>query len=335
MAIPERVSAISVADIVMYNETLEISWTAVDGAESYRLDASGDNGNSFKKVYNGTDTKYEFDVLKSNYSRIIFRVYAENADGVSDFAESKEITVIDWKIEDTDNGTMYLQPFGLVIDSASSKVDDVPAVRETAETIAGLDGEIPIDMKYSPRLFDLVTFMKGEFSSVKEREDFIKETSRHINRSVREVRYLLYHGYLFGVKRTASAPQRFPNRINLDISLKAYDVFGYSPAQNVLYGDGICVNDGDEVCYPTFILKDEQNNPTITVNGTNYQIAIDALDGDTIYIDCEKEIVIREREGVRTYVSGAYYLDFPAFNVGENTVSGCYAVKWRNKTFAI
>ena len=336
MAIPERTAHISVADIIMYDETaLEVSWAAVESAESYRLEISGDNGNSFTEIYSGADTHYNYDVSKCDFSRIIFRVYAVNAEGVSPFLESKEVTVLDWIIEDLENGTMLLQPFGLIIDSKASKIDDVPAVRETTEEIAGLDGEIPVDMKYSPRLFDLVTFMKDEFGSVKEREDFIKMTSRHINRSVRKLRYLMYHGYIFGVKRINSAIQRNPSWCNLDIALKAYDVLGYSLVQNVLYGNGTCVNDGDEDCYPVLILKDEQNNPTITVNGTKYHIAIDCLDGDTVYIDCEKEIVIREREGVRTFVSGAYYLDFPVFHTGENTVSGCYAVKWRNRVFAV
>lgn len=335
MAVPNRIESISAADTVMYDETaLIISWAAAEDVTSYRLEVSGDGG-SFAEIYSGAETSFAYDVSKTDFGKLVFRIYGVNADGSSPFLESKEITVIDWVIEDKSNETMILQPFGLIIDSKSSRIDDVPAVRETSETVAGLDGEIPVDMKYSPRLFDLVTFMGGGFSSVKEREDFIKLISRHINRSVRKLRYLMYHGYIFGVKRTASTPHRFPGWCNLDVSFKAYDIFGYSPAESVIYGDGICVNEGDEECYPVIILKGDLNNPDIFVNGVKYHIAIDTLEGDTVYIDCEKETVIRERGGVKTYVAGAFYLDFPVFKVGENTVSGCYAVKWRNRSFAI
>lgn len=335
MAIPERVSQINIPkSVVMYDCTdFTVSWAASAEASSYRLELSGDSGD-FVKIYEGTATSFAYDISKTIYSKLIFRVYAVNDDGDSPFMDSGEVTVIDWLILDN-NGTLILQPTRLIIDSESSKINDVPSVRETSETITGLHGEIPVDMKYSPRLFDLVTFMNGTFSSLAEREDYIKEISAHIDRSVRSLRYLMYHGYIFGVKRISSTFQRKPDHCNLDISLKAYDVFGYSPVQNVLYGDGICVNSGSEEIYPMLILRGEQNNPVITVNSIDYQIAVDMLEGDILYIDCEKESVIRERDGVRTYVAGAFYMDYPVFAVGENTVSGCYAVKWRDKVFAV
>lgn len=332
---PSKITGITVPDTVMYNEkACTISWNGSSDCTSYRLEASGDGG-EFSVVYSGTETSFICDISATDCSRIRFRVYGVNAEGDSPMLESKEITVIDWEIQDTDNGTMYLQPFGFIIDSKSSKIDDVPAVRETSETIAGLDGEIPVDIKYSPRLLDLVTFMGNEFDSVAEREAFIKKCSVHINRSVRKLRYLRYRGLIFGVKRISSSFSRYPKRCNFDVSLKAYDIFGYSPAENVLYGDGICVNSGDTECYPVIILEGEMNNPKITVNDVEYQIAIDTLAGDRVYIDCDKETIIRERNGVRTYVAGAFYLDFPEFPVGNNTVSGCSEVRWRDKSFAI
>lgn len=332
---PNIIESVTIPDTVMYNETsCRISWTAASDCTSYRLEASGDGGD-FSAVYSGTATSFDYDVSAVDFSKIIFRVYGVNADEDSPFLESKTVTVIDYEIEDKSNGDMILQPFGLIIDSKSSRIDDVPAVRETSETIAGLDGEIPVDMKYSPRLFDLVTFMKGSFGSVAEREDYIRKWSGHINRSVRKLRYLLYHGKIFGVKRISSTWTRQPSWCNLDISLKAYDILGYSPAESILYGGGVCMNNGDTECYPIIILRGSLNNPKITVNGVSYQIAIDTLDGDVVTIDCEKETVVRERNGVKTYVAGAYYLDFPVFKVGENTVSGCYAVRWRERWFAV
>ena len=335
MAIPERVSEINVTSAaVMYNCTdFTVSWSAVDGATSYRLELSGDGG-GFATIYEGTDLSFAYDISKTRYSKLIFRVYAVNSDGDSPFTDSGEVTVIDWLIEDI-GGTLILQPAGLIIDSESSKIGDVPSGRETSETITGLHGEIPVDIKYSPRLFDLVAFMSGTFPSLAEREEYIRNMSAHIDRSVRSLRYLMYHGYIFGVKRISSEFHRKPSHCNLDISFKAYDVFGHSPIQNVLYGDGICVNGGSEEAYPLLILRGEQNNPVITVNSIEYQIAVDMLDGDILYIDCEKESVIRERDGVRTYAAGAFYMDYPVFAVGKNTVSGCYAVKWRDRYFAI
>lgn len=337
MAIPERVSSIMVSDTVMYSGNLVISWEAVTGVTGYKLYISAD-GASYSELYSGTALTYTLTVSTAcpDASKLKFRVYAVNGDGCSAYpCESKEVTVIDWFIEDLSDGTIILRPFDLIVNSYSTKIDDVPAVRETAETIAGLDGEIPVDMKYSPRLFDLVTFMKSEFSSVAQREAFIKEKSSHINRSVRALRYLKYRSKLFGVKRISSEFSRYPTRCNLDISLKAYDIFGYGLGENIVYGNGSCVNGGDVECYPIIILEGALNNPTITVNGVDYQLALDTLAGDIITVDCEKETVTRERSGVITYVTGVLSVDYPVFKVGTNTISGAYVVKWRNKYFAI
>lgn len=250
---PNIIESITVPDTVMYTETsCRISWSAASGCTSYRLEVAGDGGD-FSVIYSGTAASFDYDVSAANFGKIVFRVYGVNADGDSPFLESKVITVIDYKIEDRQNGDMILQPFGLMIDSKSSRIDDVPAVRETSEVIAGLDGEIPVDMRYSPRLFDIVTFMRGSFGSVAEREEYIRKWSGHINRSVRKLRYLLYRGRIFGVKRISSTWARQPSWCNLDISLKAYDIFGYSPAENILYGGGVCMNGGDTECYPIIV----------------------------------------------------------------------------------
>ena len=47
---------------------------------------------------------------------------------------------------------------------------------------------------------------------------------------------------------------------------------------------------------------------------------------------CKKETVV---SGVKTYIAGAYYLDFSVFKTWENTVSGCYVVRWRELWFAV
>lgn len=335
MAKPQAVTGI-VAPSVYWTytgETADIIWGTSQGARTYRLDASFD-GKPYKVIYEGKATSYSADLSKEDFAKAVFRVYGVNDDGVSDFTESTEMLAIDWAVRE-DGDSLYLEPFELIINSNASNFDDVPSVRETTETITGLDGEIPVDMKYAPRIFELVTFMKDAFEDNGEREEFIRKCAAHINRSVRKLRHFLYNNRLFRVKRTESQFYRFPARCNFDISLKAYDVFGYAPNENIIYGDGLCQNKGDEVCKPVFILKGELNNPVITVNDVEYQIAIDTEENDTVYIDSGKESVIIERDGVQSYAAGAFYKDYPVFNVGNNTVSGCYAVKWRDKYFTV
>lgn len=332
MAIPGRVSSITVPNTVMYNGVVDVSWASVIGASGYILYVRDLNG-TFNQIYSGSGVEFSLNIKDyPDYSKLIFRVYAKNASGTSRYpCESKEVTVIDIEIEELTNGTVKLQPFGLIINMLSSKFDDVPSVRETSETIAGLDGEIPVDMKYSPRLFDLSTFMNGCFDSLSGREDYIKNMAAHISRSVKKLRYLLFRNKIYGVKRISSEFRRFPLWVNLDISFKAYDVYGYGEGENILNGNGLAENGGEEVCCPVIILEGEYNNPTITVNGTDYQIALDTNIGDIITIDCEKETVKLERGGVESYLAGALYISYPALKPGENTISGCSRVKWRNK----
>jgi phage-related protein len=339
MAIPNRVSSITVPDTVMYNASaVNITWEAVTGATGYALYIKGNGESSFSEVYEGADTAFNINMANyPDYNRMVLRVYSVNSDGASLYpCESKEITVIDIKIEEDSAGTMTLQPFNMIINAQASRFGDVPAVRETSETITGLDGEIPVDMKYSPRLFDLVCFMKSEFASISARETYIKSMSAHINRSVRSLRYMLFRNKIYAVKRISSEFDRRPSYCNLDISFKAYDVFGYGTAEKILEGNGTAINGGEEACYPIIILEGEQNNPTITVNSVDYQLALDTQGGDIITIDCEKEtVMLEESDGTRSYLAGAYYLEFPFFKAGSNSVNGCARVKWREKYFTV
>lgn len=337
MALPERISAITVPDTVMFDKTAIVSWAAAENAESYKLYVKADNSREYKLLYSGTGTEFTFNAAKCpDHSKFRFRVYGENSEGVSHMpCESTEMTIIDVEIRELENGDVILYPFDMSIDMRSSKFGEIPSIRETSEQITGLDGEIPVDAKYSYRLFDISAFMKHEFSSIAEREEYIRKMSAHINRSIRKLRYLLYRGKIFGVK-VASAPEfsRRPAYCNLDIAFKCYEVFGYGAEEKVLYGDGVCSVSGDTPCYPVIILEGEKNNPVIKVNGVEYQITIDTSEGDIVTIDCERETVYLEAaDGSQRYLAGAFYLDFPIFNIGENTVEGCDCVRWRDKYF--
>lgn len=336
MALPYDITSITVPDTVMFDETAVISWSESENAENYRLYAKGDTDKEYKEIYSGSGTEFAFNAAKyPNCGKIRFRVSGENSEGVSRLRESTEMTVVDVQIKELENGDVILYPYNMTVDMRSSKFGEIPSIRETSEQITGLDGEIPIDTKYSYRLFDISSFMKDEFKSLSDREEYIRRMSAYINRSVRKLRYLLYRDKIFGVK-VASAPEftRRPAYCNLDIAFKCYEVFGYGKEEKVLYGDGTCTVSGDTPCYPVIILEGEKNNPVIKVNGIDYQIAIDTSEGDTVIIDCENETVLLEAsDGSQSYLAGAFYLDFPVFNVGENTVQGCDCVRWRDKWF--
>lgn len=336
MALPGRISSITAPGTVMFDEKATISWTADENADNYRLYVKGDTDKEYKEIYSGSETDFSFNAANyPDFGKARFRVYGENSEGVSPMPrDSAEMTVIDVEIRESENGDVTLLPFNLSINMSSSKFGEIPSIRETSEQITGLDGEIPIDTKYSYRLFDIAAFMKYEFHSVSEREEYIRKMSAHINRSVRKLRYLLYRGKIFGVK-AASAPEfsRRPAYCNLDIAYKCYEVFGYGE-EKALYGDGVCAVLGDTPCYPVIILEGEKNNPVIKVNGVEYQIAIDTAEGDIVAIDCERETVLLESsDGSQMYLAGAFYLDFPVFNVGDNAVEGCECVRWRDKYF--
>ncbi|MGN1303775.1 MAG: hypothetical protein ACI4YB_01940 [Oscillospiraceae bacterium] len=339
MAKPERITSITVPDIVMYDETAVIYWTESAEAHNYRLYVKADNLREYKLIYSGAASRFVFDAAKyTDYGKVRFRVYAENSDGVSLMpCESTEMVIVDVEIREYINGDVMVFPFNMSVDMRSSKFGEIPSLRETSTQITGLDGEIPNDTKYSYRLFDLALFMKNEFKSVAEREEYIRKMAAHIDRSVRRIRYLLYRGKIFGVK-AASAPdfRRRPAYCGLDISFKCYEVYGYGTEEKAIHGDGICVLEGDREVYPVITLEGKKNNPVINVNGIEYKIAIDTNDGDIITIDCEKETVFLEAaDGSQKYLAGAFYLDFPIFHIGENTVEGCACVRWRDKYFVM
>ena len=305
---------ITVPDMVYFGENIDVSWSGSTG--NIVLEMSTD-GKLYKQVYSGTDTEYSAPTnVTADYDNVYFKVTDESGN----FAFSTAVSVVYVWVEETDNCTNYLQPFGIVIDFNSSTIPYLPSSRETSQQIAGLDGEVLLDMKYNAREFVFSCFTQNDLD-YSQREELSHKTAAYLDLiSGNKQRYFLYKSKLFRVCAKDTSFNFAPSYLKLDTTLKCYDCFAVSAAKEII-GKGNMINNGDRETYPVLYLYGALNNPTIKINDKEYQIAIDTQDGDITEIDCDKRTITIIRNGQRINAAGAWYLEYPVFGKGFNSVN--------------
>lgn len=127
-------STITAPILTMQNQTAEISWTAVDGAESYILERNADNG-GWTQIYSGANLSYT-DTIGA-WSTVQYRVKAGISSVYGDYATSDAISVVAASAlvisgTDSDLGTLT----GPVQYSVSSDTGNAITVTETVNGVA-------------------------------------------------------------------------------------------------------------------------------------------------------------------------------------------------------
>lgn len=78
--------------IAMQQNTVQISWDESNGATSYTLQRSTNNGSSWETAYTGPNTSYTDTV--GAWDTVMYQVSASNADGSSPYTQSASIPVV-------------------------------------------------------------------------------------------------------------------------------------------------------------------------------------------------------------------------------------------------
>ena len=78
--------------IAMQQNTVQISWAESNGATSYTLQRSTNNGSSWETAYTGPNTSYTDTI--GTWDTVMYQVSASNADGSSPYTQSASITVV-------------------------------------------------------------------------------------------------------------------------------------------------------------------------------------------------------------------------------------------------
>lgn len=333
MAIPNKPGLIIVPDFTIANEPILIRWEASTGATEYTLERSSD-WVLFSEVYTGAALSYS-DNYDGTSNTVVYRIKAANTDGDSGYTYSPEIAIVTFLLDYNEDG--MFRPINMIVNFSKSTIEALPAIRETVEQIPGVDGAMCFDIKYEPRAFNIEGWTLPDLT--RHERDKTEEEIAICLHAVRDTeRYLLYRDKLYRVRMGGKMQiDKHPSYLDLQIPLKAYDPHGEMVSHGLLIGSGEAVNNGAEICYPVFMIFGAYNNPTLTVNGVEYAIAGTAIDGDITIIDCYNRTVMRVRDGVTTNIIGAWFLDFPAFPPGANTVSysGVIITRYRGRFITI
>ena len=325
--------SISVPRYVGYGKAIQVKWEDSQ-AEQYSLLRSVDGG-MFETVYTGAETEYT-DIADVDGNEYRYKLLVV---GDSEVYESVAVAIVYFTLDYNQDGR--LQPFNIIVDFNASKIDTIPSVVETAQTIAGKDGAMLLDMKYDVRLFNIIGRTVANLSRT-ERDEAEKEIATLLNKIKGKERFLLYRNKLFKVC-IGGKPDvvKYPSYLSTQIALKAYNPYGYSAESNTLIGAGEILNNGNEDITPTIVFQGPCINPSFKIGNTTYGFITGCIveDGTKVVIDCEKETVklVTDGGGIENLM-GAWSGSFPIFKKGKTTISdaeGLVRFEWREKDIAI
>jgi len=202
------------------------------------------------------------------------------------------------ELDETNN---QLLPLNIFVDFQESKIDTIPAIRESVETVAGLDGDILYDSTYSPRLFDLVCYTPDNLSA--EQKILYKQHITYtLNQLKTKAKPLLYQGKVYMVRLTGTMqPSNYAGWFNGTIQLKASDPFGYSQLVYILKRDGVIRCSGNVPIGLVIEIQGETTNPFVTINGVKIAYNGTVPLNTTLSIDTEnQQAFLINADGIKT-----------------------------------
>lgn len=329
MAIPSKINELYTPKVTRAGEKVYVRWDTIITATSYIVERKIDDG-MYQVVSNATNSSF-YEIVKPIWNVIKYRVKAINADGESSYTESENIDVIYIDIDNNGNGKLF--PFDMLINFNQSHFDIIPNINDTEEEFIGVDGTYSVETKYEPRLFEIMAYSND--LTLKDRNELISKMGVYFDKLKTSQRYLRYNNKLYLVK-IADKPdiEIYPTWVEINISFKAYNPYGYSQL-NVFNGEGTIEVEGDREIYPTFIITDNAVNPIITINGENYSLLTTLSSSDIVTIDCENKTVVLNGD---TNILEYWGINFPSFDIGDNTLNisdGNIKTLWKNKYISL
>lgn len=238
-----------------------------------------------------------------------------------------------------------LYPYNFLINYTQSEIPSLPEISEETQSVSGKDGDISLSTRYMPRPFNFFGY-SPQFETNEERDNHISYVSKILNTIKEKEKYLLYRNKIYKIKLSAMPIfNKLPLWYDVTIYQKAHNPYGYSldksevkVTANEVY---VVENNADDEAYPNIIVNVACSSPKFIVNGVEYitDSNFTMTDNDVLEIDCERSTAILNKGTDREENAMKYFLSdtFPAFEVGENTVSAdvdCEFV-WRERSVVI
>jgi phage-related protein len=336
--------SLTVPDFVKTSENAVLTWEAVTNATGYSLERMIDGG-EYAEIYSGTALTYTDETIKASGGNLAeYRLKATSENESSDYSVPKSVPAVYFWVD----GNGILQPCNLLINFTESDIPALPEIEDTAETVAGADGEISLNTRYGARIFSLVCYSNTVYESVSARDTAISDTAKLLHSTKNSARYMLWKNDLLYKVKIVERPMmdKKPFWYGTTLQLKSHNPIGYSTEEylQAFASSGVeysVTNEGDEKAYPVIIISGACTAPSVTVNGTSYATASSFAmsNSDVLTLDCERSTAIlnygtaSSENAMQNYIADT----FPVLNVGTNTIQADTNTifKWRERNAVI
>lgn len=261
------------------------------------------------------------------------------------------ITIVDHDVQQADSaflivpnddnsGDLFL-PFGFKVDWKNTDLPFMPPISHNTTKIQGVDGEIITSSSYGGRVFDITAYSEQGLT-VEEKENLKVKVANILNSMKEEPKKFTIGpaGISFDVLLTDQAKADSSNMgyVKFTQRLKAPSPYGESQFENIIYGSGLLVNDGNIPVGPIHEIGGPCENPSFTIGGiiiqyngtitaeqrlvinsSNYTCTLKSPDGD-------KNVIANFNGNFVKVPQGSINL-----SIQSTTLANQIVTRWKNK----
>lgn len=229
----------------------------------------------------------------------------------------------------TEDNEIY--PLNLIV-LGDSRKDLMPGIREFAEKIPGLHGEIDFGTKLEPRLIELHVATSDGLTPT-QREQLKRTIAKHLN-PVSGTKTLVFGDELdktYHIKYAGRIPlNQLPNWLDFTIPFKMSNPYIIDTFERTLTGSGILANLGNVETPLAIEIAGPDENPSVTIGSETLTYTGAIAEGETLVINTETVEAKLDGANVLNNITGDISIQLQPGNTLV-TANSNVTFKWKSR----
>lgn len=230
------------------------------------------------------------------------------------------------KIDEFDAAYDWITPFDLIVDWRNTEIQIMPQTESDYIDLPNVDGSIIENTVYKNRLFNIVAWTQDGLT-VQEKEQIKQDIAYILDSTKNQNKKMTFGntGNTFDVKYSGVlGMQEAPSSIKFTIPFEA-SAYGYPVIDQLIYGSGLLINNGDKDSAPVHIINGGCVNPSFQLGDIVYSWAGTVPENSKLYINhSDYTCYLESVEGTRTNVLNKLTGEFQQIGKGKSLPINCF-----------
>lgn len=255
------------------------------------------------------------------YEGINYLYSTDDLSPIFEFSYDKIIN--DFKFYLSENGRLIFpnENISFLCSISESSIPSMPEALETSATIAGRDGDVPLNTTYGPLSFELILYTEDNLTPEEKlkQEIFLNRFCNSIKNNTETFALELAQKFYKIKYNGLLNKENYPKFLKFTLPFKSSKSFAYDVKKNTVYGNNTFESNTIEPTGFKCIIKGPALKPIISLNDYSIEYDNTILKGESLIIDTNNSTAILvSSDGTETNAMRYYNHQFSKILNGEN-----------------